>query len=32
MDVYNVIHISNIERKKNENVWLHWEFEPGTPA
>ena len=32
MDVYNEIHISNIERNTNENIWLDWEFEPRTPA
>ena len=32
MDVYNEIHISNMERNTNENVLLDWEFEPGTPA
>ena len=32
MDVYIEIHISNIERNKNENVGLDWEFEPGTLA
>ena len=32
MNVYIEIHILNIERNKNENVWLDWEFEPGTLA
>ena len=32
MEVYIEIHISNIERNTNENVWLEWEFEPRNPA
>ena len=32
MDVYNELHISNIERNTNEKVWLDREFDPGTPA
>ena len=30
--VYNEIHISNIGRNTNENVWLDRVFETGTPA
>ena len=32
MGIYNEIHISTIERKRNENLWLDRVFEPGTPA
>ena len=32
MDVYNEIHISDIERNTNKNIWLGGNLNPGTPA
>ena len=32
MDVYNEIHISDIERNTNKNIWLDWEFKPRDPC
>ena len=32
LDVYFEIHISNIERNTNENVWLDWKFRTRDPC